>query len=410
MDRDLLKKLEKAIEANLSDPNFGAEELAQISGMSRSNLLKKVRSISGKSINQLIREYRLNKALELLQNEDLPVSEIAARTGFNSPAYFATSFRKHFGYSPGDVLAHQSENPPVETQYIASLHRNKSITRKNTQPRILIISFSAIILITAAIVIFLFASGRIVKDKSIAVLPLRTNSQSAENTELTGLIWEQIITTLGQIEVFDVRSAVSSGQYRDTVGLSIPKIGRKLKVKYIIEGSLSRDDEGVRLWLQMINSKKDKHFGARDYTFPISELRNNMVELAEHTAFELKTILKPGEKSAILLRCTSSNESIENYRVGNSFMDFNKGIDPERALPFYRKAIELDSTWTSPYVQLATALGILERSDPKEEYARERLKAVEKAHELRPGPWTYRALVIYYLDNWDIKKASELYK
>ncbi len=395
MDQDLLKKLEEAIEANYSDPAFGARELTRSLQMSHSSLFRKLRSLTGKSISQLIGEYRLKKALELLQTEDMTVSEVASKTGFNSPAYFSTSFRKHFGYSPGDAMAHRNDNP--------------TIRHKIAPSRKLFIAGLSAVIIVGSILIFLAATGRFSKEISIAVLPFRTNSQSAEDATLTEILWEEVITTLAQIEVFDVKSAVSSGQYRDTAGKPIRQIRRKLKVKYIIEGSVSNDGDGVRLWIQMINVKEDRHFGAEDYMFPISELRDRMVDMAEHIAYELNTILKPEEKSAIMVRCSKSNESIDNYLVGNTWMS-EKRVYPDKALPYYRKAIELDSTWVGPHLGLARVLKIMISYEPKEEYIQERLRAIEKAHELKPGPWSYSALASYYLDAGDLKKSRKFYK
>lgn len=100
-DQIFVRKLTAIITANLVNENFGARELAHESGISLYRLNRRLNTISGKTATQFIREIRLDKALELLQNESLTVSEVAYSTGFNSPSYFITCFHDYFGYPPG---------------------------------------------------------------------------------------------------------------------------------------------------------------------------------------------------------------------------------------------------------------------------------------------------------------------
>jgi AraC-like DNA-binding protein len=99
-DQIFIRKLTEIILANLNNEFFGVNELAHKSGISRTGLNRKLRKILNKSINQFISEVRLQKALEMLQNESLTASEVAYKVGFRSPAYFNTCFQKFFGYSP----------------------------------------------------------------------------------------------------------------------------------------------------------------------------------------------------------------------------------------------------------------------------------------------------------------------
>ena len=103
MNQAFLDRLRGVINTNISNPDFGVKELAIEIGMSHTNLLRKVRSSTGKSINQLIREVRLKKAMELIHDEDIQVSELAFRVGFSSHSYFTASFKKYFGMLPGGM-------------------------------------------------------------------------------------------------------------------------------------------------------------------------------------------------------------------------------------------------------------------------------------------------------------------
>jgi AraC-like DNA-binding protein len=103
MDDQFLRKVHQVIEDNLANENFSVEDLAQHAGLSRSMLHRKLIRLTGKSASDLITEKRLLKAKELLENNVATASEIAYRTGFNSPSYFNKVFKNYFQVSPGDV-------------------------------------------------------------------------------------------------------------------------------------------------------------------------------------------------------------------------------------------------------------------------------------------------------------------
>ncbi len=101
-ENDFLKGVIKIIEENLSDEHFEVPDLAQQLNMSRSNLLRKVKSLSGLSVSVFIRNVRLHHAKELLKDGSLTASEVSFKVGFNSTSYFTKCFRELFGYPPGE--------------------------------------------------------------------------------------------------------------------------------------------------------------------------------------------------------------------------------------------------------------------------------------------------------------------
>lgn len=88
------------VEAHLDDADFSVEKLCKAAHMSTSQLYRKMEAIAGISAVRLIRLLRLNKAKQLLQKSHLSITEVAFRTGFGDPAYFARVFKKEFGISP----------------------------------------------------------------------------------------------------------------------------------------------------------------------------------------------------------------------------------------------------------------------------------------------------------------------
>ena len=103
MDDEFIQKLKEILESNLSNENFGVKELAVEAGISRSQLHRRLHDAVSKSSSQFIREYRLQKAMEMLKANAATASEIAYRVGFSSPTYFSTAFKSFYGYSPGEV-------------------------------------------------------------------------------------------------------------------------------------------------------------------------------------------------------------------------------------------------------------------------------------------------------------------
>lgn len=104
VDKSFLGKLRKMIEDHLSDPGLNVEDMGQCIGLSRTQLYRKVKSLTNYSPNELLRIIRLRKAHDLLSTSELTVSEITYDVGFSSPSYFTKCFREYYNESPTDYL------------------------------------------------------------------------------------------------------------------------------------------------------------------------------------------------------------------------------------------------------------------------------------------------------------------
>lgn len=102
LDEELLKKAMAIVEKNLDNVEFSTNDFAREMCMSRSNLHIKMKALTGESTNDFIRKMRFNQACKLLQEGRHTVSEISGMVGFNTPSYFATSFKKYFGCLPSE--------------------------------------------------------------------------------------------------------------------------------------------------------------------------------------------------------------------------------------------------------------------------------------------------------------------
>jgi len=103
-DELFLSKLNEEIEKHISDEDFTVESLTEIFNISRSNLQRKLKSISGVTPGDYLRNYRLKRACKLLLETDMRINEVAFSVGFNSPSYFAKVFHKAYNMLPKDFV------------------------------------------------------------------------------------------------------------------------------------------------------------------------------------------------------------------------------------------------------------------------------------------------------------------
>ena len=125
MDEEFINRITKIVEAHYSNEGFGVSELAQEAGMSRSNLLRKIKRFTNLSVSQFIRKIRLERAMDLLRDSTRTVSEVAFETGFGSTSYFIKCFREAYGYPPGEagksISRDSSQTSAQKTHQLAAI-------------------------------------------------------------------------------------------------------------------------------------------------------------------------------------------------------------------------------------------------------------------------------------------------
>jgi TolB-like protein/AraC-like DNA-binding protein len=293
---EFLEKLNGVTEANLSNEQFGVSDLAREMGMSRSNLHRKVKSVAGTSISQFIRQVRLKKALELLQQTSLTISEVAFECGFHSVSYFTKCFHDFYGYSPGKAGKGEAD------EYNSEGNRHHHIKPGINKKRLTIILSSAVFVIIAVFVVFFifrpFATRNQTLDKSIAVLPFINDSpEEAEMYFINGTM-DAILNNLSKIEDLRVPGRTSVEQYRNNPK-PIPEIAKELNVSYILEGSGLRHGDRILLNVQLIDAIKDRHIWSGSYNKKIEEVFKLYSEIAQVVAAEIEARIKPEEKQLI---------------------------------------------------------------------------------------------------------------
>lgn len=102
-DEKLLIQLKKVVEENISDPEFGIDQLTRELSISKTQLYRKLKAITGMRINQMVKQIKLHYAAQLLKDSDLTVAEVTYQVGFSDLKYFRNSFKKEFGVNPSEL-------------------------------------------------------------------------------------------------------------------------------------------------------------------------------------------------------------------------------------------------------------------------------------------------------------------
>jgi signal transduction histidine kinase/ligand-binding sensor domain-containing protein/DNA-binding response OmpR family regulator len=105
LDEDFLRRAIALIESHLSESDFSVDKFSREIGMSRSNLYLKLRAITGESVTDFIKRIRFKKAVELMEQRQYTIAQVAYMSGFNSPSYFSTAFKQYYDCMPTEYLA-----------------------------------------------------------------------------------------------------------------------------------------------------------------------------------------------------------------------------------------------------------------------------------------------------------------
>ena len=246
-------------------------------------------------------------------------------------------------------------------------------------------------------------------DKSIAVLPFDNFSDDKENAFFADGIQDDILTNLSKIGDLKVISRTSVMPYRGR-GHNVRDIGKALGVTAILEGSVRRSGNRVKVNVQLINATNDQHIWAQDYDGELTDVFALQSDLARKIAKALQAQLSPAEQALVERQPTQSGEAYLLYSQGRD-MENRPDRLPEalaKAEELYQRAIELDPAFALAHSRLSRINSWRYHSDeplpPRAEKAR---AAALDALRLQPDlPESHLALgfCYYYIDG-DYEKA-----
>src|SRR5213079_2979426 len=191
-------------------------------------------------------------------------------------------------------------------------------------------------------------------DKSIAVLPFESLSDEKENAYFADGIQDDVLTNLSKIGDLKVISRTSVMSYRGKTS-NVREIGKALGVATILEGSVRRIGNRVRVNVQLINADTDEHLWAEDYDRDLTDVFAIQSDLAQKIARELQAKLSPTEKAQIERKPTENSEA---YLAFLQAHDLFTGMDKfrsntEKAEQLFEKATKLDPNFAGAFAGLA---------------------------------------------------------
>jgi TolB-like protein/Flp pilus assembly protein TadD len=198
------------------------------------------------------------------------------------------------------------------------------------------------------------ASNPEVPLKSIAVLPFESLSEDKANAYFAEGIQEEILTRLSKIADLKVISRTSTQRYKSAPN-DLREIAKQLGVANILEGSVQKANDQVRISVQLINALNDSHLWAETYDRKLIDVFQIETDLAQKIASSLEAKLSGREKKEISFTGTNNPEAYDAYLHSIALSNRQSVHDLEEAIKFVRRAVELDPNYAQAWCWLAIA-------------------------------------------------------
>lgn len=190
--------------------------------------------------------------------------------------------------------------------------------------------------------------------KSIAVMPFLNMSGDKENEYFSDGITEDIITQISKISELRVIARTSTMSYKKS-DKPVREIGKELNVATILEGSVRRVGNQVRISAQLIDAKTEGHIWAETFDKEMSQIFILQNEIARQIAAALKARLSPAERARLANEPTTNLIAYDYYLKGREYYNRYNKQDNEYAISLFKKALELDSNYALAYAGLGDA-------------------------------------------------------
>ncbi len=256
------------------------------------------------------------------------------------------------------------------------------------------------VIISAAVGFFLLPRVSAHKiDKSIAVLPFENRSDEKENAYFADGIQDDVLTNLSKIGDLKVISRTSVMPYRGK-GSNVREIGKALGVSTILEGSVRRVGNRVRVNVQLIDASNDEHIWAEDYDRDLTDVFAIQTDLAQKIARELQAKLSPTEKAQIERKPTENSEAYLAFLQAHDLCTRPDKFraDIEKAEQLFEQATRLDPDFAGAFAELAFVEDWMYHDfDPTPARKEKARAAAEEAIRLQPNlPEAHLAMGFYH--------------
>ncbi len=222
--------------------------------------------------------------------------------------------------------------------------------------------------------------------KSIAVLPFDNRSPDPDNVYFVEGVQDEILTRLAKIADLKVISRTSTQRFKSAPA-NLPDIAKQLGVANLLEGSVQRSADQVRVNVQLINAMTEAHLWAETYDRKLTDIFAVETDIANAIADTLQAKLTGSEKQMIASHSTTDMTAYDLYHKGRSLWERRLGDNIFRAIEFYQRAIERDPNYALAYAGLADAYAMLPyyTATSRHEAAPKAKEAALKALRLDPN-------------------------
>ena len=247
--------------------------------------------------------------------------------------------------------------------------------------------------------------------KSIAVLPFQNLSPDPENAYFADGMTEDILTQLAKIRDLKVISRTSVMRYKGTQK-PVKEIAAELGVATVLEGSVRRAGNQVRIVGQLVDARTDEHLWAETYDRELKDVFAIQSEVAQQIAAALRATLSPTEKRRIEQSPTRNLAAYDLYLKGREFYNHYRKADNEAAIELFQKALELDSGFALAYAGLGDAYGQrVQRFGFPQSTLESSLEMSRKAIALDPElAEGYKALGLTYFAKGAYRESLDAYR
>jgi TolB-like protein/DNA-binding winged helix-turn-helix (wHTH) protein/Tfp pilus assembly protein PilF len=188
--------------------------------------------------------------------------------------------------------------------------------------------------------------------ESIAVLPLENLSRDPEQEYFADGMTEELITNLGKISALRVISRTSVMQYKGTKK-PLPQIARELNVDAVVEGTVQRSGDRVRITANLLHASTDRHLWAETYERDLRDVLTLQSEVARAIADEIKARVQPQEQARLATARPVNPEAHRLYLLGRFYWNKRTEEGLKNALDHFQRAVETDPTYAPAYAGLA---------------------------------------------------------
>ena len=220
---------------------------------------------------------------------------------------------------------------------------------------------------------------------AVAVIPLKNLSGNPADEYFADGMTDELVTNLAKISSLRVTSYTSIAKYKNTTA-PLPEIARNLNVDAIVEGSVVRSGDQVRITAQLIYAQRDQHLWAEEYQRNLRDVLSLQREVARDIALQVRATLTPNEVSRLSNANVVDPVAYEAYLRGRSFWNQRSQASLRKAIDQFNAAIERDPSYAPAYAGLADAyniMGYLSYLDPVDAFPRAH-EAALKAVALDP--------------------------